>query len=68
MDNELGRKIRILRHKRDLTQQEIAYRTGISTPHISSIERGHRQPSLEYAIRIAEALGVPIGFFVRGLK
>ncbi|MCY0893065.1 MAG: helix-turn-helix transcriptional regulator [Acidibacillus sp.] len=31
MDNELGRKIRILRHKRDLTQQEIAYRTGIST-------------------------------------
>lgn len=66
MDNELGRKIRILRHKRDLTQQEIAYRTGISTPHISSIERGHRQPSLEYAIRIAEALGVPIGFFCEG--
>ncbi|OPG16598.1 transcriptional regulator [Ferroacidibacillus organovorans] len=60
---KLGYKIRLLRHKRALTQQEIAYRTGISTPHISSIERGERQPSLEYAIRIAEALGVPVGYF-----
>ena len=66
MDNDLGRKIRLLRHRRTLTQQEVAYRTGISTPHISSIEWGERHPSLEYAIRIAEALGVPIGYFCEG--
>lgn len=35
-------------------------RSGISTPHISSIERGLRHPSLEYAQRIASALGVPL--------
>ncbi len=66
MQEQLGRKIRLLRHRRGLTQQEIAYRTGISTPHISSIERGERHPSLEYAIRIAEALSVPIGFLCDG--
>ena len=59
----LGRKIRILRKRRELTQQELSYRTGISAPHISSIERGMRHPSLEYAIRIAEALGVNIDYF-----
>ncbi len=63
MDDLLGRKIRILRRKRELTQQELSYRTGISAPHISSIERGMRHPSLEYAIRIAEALGVNIDYF-----
>lgn len=35
----------------------------MSAPHISSIERGMRHPSLEYAIRIAEALGVNIDYF-----
>jgi len=60
--NELGKKIRLLRHRKGLTQQEVGYRTGISIPHISSIERGQRHPSLDYAVRIAEALGVPIGF------
>lgn len=68
MDQHLGRKIRLLRHRRGLTQQELAYRTGISTPHISSVERGERHPSLEYAIRIAEALGVPIGYFCDGAE
>ena len=63
MDDLLGRTIRILRNNRDLTQQELSYQTGISAPHISSIERGMRHPSLEYAIRIAEALGVNIGYF-----
>ena len=68
MNDQLGRKIRLLRHRRNLTQQEVSYRTGISTPHISSLERGQRQPSLEYAVRLAEALGVPIGYFCDGAE
>ncbi len=63
MDDLLGRRIRILRKRRELTQQELSYRTGISAPHISSIERGMRHPSLEYAVRIAEALGVNVDYF-----
>ncbi|GMA55781.1 hypothetical protein GCM10025858_02840 [Alicyclobacillus sacchari] len=35
-------------------------RSGISTPHISSIERDKRHPSLDYAQRLAAALGVPL--------
>jgi len=62
MHGELGSRIRILRQRKRLTQQEIGFRTGISIPHISSIERGQRHPSLDYAVRIAEALGVPIGY------
>jgi transcriptional regulator with XRE-family HTH domain len=62
MNEQFGEKVRVLRHRRNLTQQEVSYRTGISTPHISSLERGQRHPSLEYAERLAEALGVPINY------
>lgn len=60
MDRSFGYRVKRLRLERDWSQQELSMRAGISTPHISSIERGKRFPSLEYARRMANALGVPI--------
>ncbi len=60
MQDCLGTRIRRLRQDRHWSQQELSMRAGISTPHISSIERNKRQPSLEYAKRMADALGVPL--------
>ncbi|MCL6592403.1 MAG: helix-turn-helix domain-containing protein [Alicyclobacillus sp.] len=57
----LGARVRRFRTERRWSQQELALRSGISTPHISSIERSKRYPSLEYAVRLADALGVPLG-------
>jgi len=53
-------RIRSLRLQRRWSQQELSLRAGISTPHISSIERGKRYPSLEYAVRLSDALGIAI--------
>lgn len=55
-----GDKIRQLRLRHRWSQQELALRSGISTPHISSLERGKRHPSLEYAMRLANALGISL--------
>ncbi len=60
MDERFGDRIRRLRLARRWSQQELSLRSGISTPHISSIERGKRYPSLDYALRMAAALGVPL--------
>jgi transcriptional regulator with XRE-family HTH domain len=60
MNDYFGLRVRRLRLERRWSQQELSLRSGISTPHISSIERGKRFPSLEYAMRLAEALGVPL--------
>jgi transcriptional regulator with XRE-family HTH domain len=56
----LGERIRSLRHQRRWSQQELSMRASISTPHISSIELDKRSPSLEYANRLANALGVTV--------
>ncbi|GMA60702.1 helix-turn-helix domain-containing protein [Alicyclobacillus fastidiosus] len=60
MNQNFGKRVRSLRLSRHWSQQELSMRCGISTPHISSIERDKRHPSLEYAQRIATALGVPL--------
>jgi len=60
MDQTFGTRVRRIRQDRRWSQQELSLRSGISTPHISSIERGKRYPSLEYALRLAQSLGVPL--------
>lgn len=60
MYESFGNRMRKVRISRQWSQQELSIRAGISTPHISSIERDKRHPSLEYAQRIANALGVSL--------
>ena len=54
-----GCGIRRLRRQQGHTQEELAYRAGIHTTYLSSIERGVRNPSLKNIRAIAVALGVP---------
>lgn len=58
MNTAFGERVKRIRQERNWSQQELSLRSGISTPHISSIERGKRFPSLDYARKIADALGV----------
>jgi len=46
-----------LRSKQNLTQQELADRTGINRADISKIENGNANPSLKTMKRLAAAMG-----------
>ena len=50
-------KIKDYRTKKRMSQEELAKRAQISRPHLSNIENGEAQPTIDVAIRIAEALG-----------
>ena len=45
----------------EMTQQELAEKTGVSRQTIIAVEAGKYSPSLELAFRIAIVFGVPIG-------
>lgn len=45
------------RRKKGLTQDELAYRAGISRAFLSNIERGEHDPSLKVAQLISRELG-----------
>jgi transcriptional regulator with XRE-family HTH domain len=56
----VGRAIEIERSKARLTQGDLAQLSGVSQPHISSIEKGTWSPKLNTVMLIAEALGVDV--------
>lgn len=59
---EITNTIRTLRFFADeMTQQQLAEKTGVSRQTIIAVEAGKYSPSLELAFRIADAFGVQIG-------
>ena len=55
-----GRKLKYLRKKIDLTQEQLAEKTGLSVDFIGMIERGERAPSFETIEKFAKVLKVKI--------
>jgi len=53
---EVGRRVRLARFRRNLTLKEVAARSGMSATHISEIERGKTSPTIGALEKIARAL------------
>jgi transcriptional regulator with XRE-family HTH domain len=60
---KLGRRIKELRKKADLTQEQLAERVQIAPRHLSRLERGVHFPSLDTLEMIAINLRVPLKEF-----
>jgi transcriptional regulator with XRE-family HTH domain len=56
----LARRIRALRERKALTQEDFAQRSGISVSFASLLERGERSPSYETLVQVASALDVSL--------
>jgi putative transcriptional regulator len=52
--------LKVLRAQRDWTQADLAERLGVSRQWINVIEKGHYDPSLPLAFRIAQLFGLAI--------
>lgn len=54
----LGAVLRDVRTARGLTLRELAERSQVSTPYLSEVERGRKEPSSEVLAAVARALGL----------
>jgi transcriptional regulator with XRE-family HTH domain len=61
----LATNLRRLRHERDLTQEEIADLTGLSSRYIGSIERARVSASVTVLGKLAEALQVDPSLLIK---
>ena len=57
---KLGKKVKIERFKRDLSQEQLAELSGVSVNTISGIERGVQSTTIETADAIAKALDIEL--------
>lgn len=61
---EFGKRLRELRQKANLSQEELAHLAGLDRSYIGGVERGERNVSLINIHKIAQALRVhPRGLF-----
>ena len=60
IEKQFGERLRELRLARALSQEALAFKSGMHRPYLGSIERGERNPSLKNIAAIAEALGVSL--------
>ena len=55
-----GQRIKLLRLKNNLTQEQLAQKSGLHKNYIGMIERGERNPSLKNIETIANTFGMTI--------
>lgn len=63
----LGKNVSELRNKKELTQEQLAERSGLDPSYISGIERGVRNPSVLSLVRLSGGLGTTTSEVCRGV-
>ncbi len=61
--HDVAKRIRELREERKLTQNALAYQAGVSPTYIYQLERGEKNPTIEYIDNICWGLGITIEEF-----
>lgn len=57
---DLGLRIRQLRNEKHMSQEELAFKAGISPAHLGQIERAVKNPTIDTIGKISSALDVPV--------
>lgn len=65
---EFGRRVRGLRERIGVSQEELGERARLHRTYVGRLERGEINPSLLNVLRIASGLGVEASVLLRGLR
>ena len=63
----LNEKLKKLRKDKNLTQEDLAEKVGVSAKHISAIETGRTKTNIQLLYEIATALNVTVDYFTLGI-
>jgi len=55
-----GRNLRVTRHLKEISQEELALRSELSRSYVSEVENGGRNISIDNMGILASALGIPL--------
>jgi transcriptional regulator with XRE-family HTH domain len=64
----LGKRVRLARQERELTQEQLARAAGMSRSFLSLVELGDRGANVRLLYRLAEELGLPLSELLAGAE
>jgi transcriptional regulator with XRE-family HTH domain len=65
---QMGLNIRVMRTRKQLTQEQLAFAADMHPTYLSEIERGKRKVSVEMLLRLAKAMGCQPSELLEGLE
>ena len=68
LEQRLGKRIRSIRQRKKWTLEMLAERTGMHVTYLSSIEHGHRNPTLNVLASLARGLAVTLSDLLSGVE
>ena len=68
LGQKLGKRIRSIRQRKKWTLEFLAERAGMHVTYLSSIERGHRNPTLNVLASLARGLAVSLSDLLAGVE
>ena len=68
MFKKIGQRIRKVRLEHGIKQKDLAKKIGISQGALTNFELGRRKISLEWLLKIARALDVPLSYFIGAVE
>jgi transcriptional regulator with XRE-family HTH domain len=68
VNKAIAQTIANLRHKANLSQEELADRAHIHRTYVSQIERGLKSPTLQVLMQIASALNISASNILRDIE
>ena len=68
IEKQLGMRIRYLRAKKHMSQEELSFVSQVNKNYISDLERGTRNPTLKVLEKIAKALEIDLSTLLQGLE
>lgn len=63
-----GERLKELRAKNDLTQEDLAYKVGVDRSYMGFLERGEKNPTLEKLNLIAKAFKISLSDLFKGIS
>ena len=64
---QFGERLRQIRRKQKVTQEELAHRVGMDVSYLSELENGRKEPCLRKMKEIAQGLEISLTELLRGL-
>ncbi|MGK5083985.1 helix-turn-helix transcriptional regulator [Bdellovibrionota bacterium FG-1] len=68
LKKRFGTVLRQYRNARNLSQEELAFRSNVDRTFVSMLERGVKQPTLTTLFALAKALGCPVSDLIRQVE
>ena len=64
----IGARVKAIRNKKKITQEQLAEKIEINSKYLSSIERGLENPTMNTLIKMSESLGVSVAEFFNQIE